>query len=224
MSEETKKEDITQQKDPNELPPGFFEQEDIDAEDEFIEKFQPPGIGPKGIQEEDITQKKGPEEEEEDDDDDVQFEFDETLAEAEKKELEELNQKLGTNFTDLADLKKALDTTSNKEQLSEIEESNRYIAYYKSVLDYSSEEIIRQDAKIKAQQQGKDINDQDWKDELEMKIEKMKDSEMIDYAGDSLKASVRTELAKHEEKVRKFNDQTKQTEEAKKATFKENLQ
>jgi hypothetical protein len=221
-------EEILQQKDPNALPENFFEQEEEQDQEAFKESF---GFNASAqeriINSEDVGHKKTTDDDDDDPfsvDDDLAFKFDESLAETEKAELEELNSRLGTNFKDLNELKATLNNVDNKEDLSQIEESRQLVKYFGQVLNYDSETIVREDFEMKAQQAGKNIKDPDFVDELEMKISRMKDNEVLDYASDSLKAQVRAELANQKAIVEEFDTKQNQTQQQKETAFKTKIQ
>lgn len=216
--------------DPTYLPEGFFDQEDISQEAEFAKKYNIPNLGQHTkIDPDDVTETRTPEEIKVDAEkaaleEAKPFQFDESLEASEKEELTELNARLGSNYESLADLKAALNKTDSSDQLKGITEDKRYIEYYKDVLKYPSEKLVRDDAILKAQQKGEKTDTVEFKDSLDLQIEKMTDGAFLEYAADSLRNTIKAELLKLEGNITTFNTSQKETTEQANASRKEKLQ
>lgn len=212
-------------KNPLELEENFFETEEISKEDEFRSEFEAPYV----------NRNVSMADEEEDDDDDkgyaddkgepgAEFKFDESLADEEAKELAELNAKLGTNFEDLNELKKSFKSSDKKEVLGKIDQSRQLVNYFEAVLQYDPERLIREDKIMLAEQKGINIQGEDFIDELEMEIEKLRDTGMMSYVADSIKNNVRIVLEKNKKIVDDFDNSEKTTQEQEQRQFKDKIQ
>lgn len=235
MSTETKtaEEKFNEMRDPIALPENFFDQDDIRREQEFKSQYAPPStktdidfenpapgdpppeVNPGEEDEKDKDKDKEPPED---------LDFDSSLESAEKRELAELNRKLGTNFTDLAELKAKLSSGQSKEEINEIQKAERLVEYFNDVLEYDDKTIVRQDRMIKAKAKGIDISTTDFKDQLEAEIEKMEDNEVLGYAADMLRSQVKIERDQNANKIKAHKDSQKLTEQERKDAFKGKIQ
>jgi len=220
--------DETKQYDPSntEIPVDFFENQKREEEDEFINSFDErtyeEANSPRMTDE--VEEVVDPQDANDEEDPAEPFKFDDTLAEAEKAELAELNAKLGTNFEDLKELKEKIKQTDTKEQISEIEEDRDFVAYFQSVMKYDDKDIVMEDEKLKAQQLGKNIKDPRIMEEIEEKVERLEQNEMLDYAAQAVRNNVQNAIDKRQSKIDAFENSQKQTLEQKEAARKEQLQ
>lgn len=213
--------DENKTKDPLGLEPNFFEKKQLEDEANFKKNFQQPGVNPGGMDVEqaatkppltevEIAEEKEKEKKKKEEKiDEPDFEFDVTLAEAEKKELRELNEKLNTNFSTLEDLKDSLQKSDVSGKLAEIEKDQNFINYFEEVLLYNDKKLIFEDERLKAQQKGLDLNNKDVTDAIDLKIENLEEKDVISFAADSIRTKVNIALKDKKEKVSDFNNSQK---------------
>jgi len=203
-------------KDPMELDEGHFSKDEIAEEENFKNQFKeeenfvedPGGMLDEGTEEsaEEGTEKNAEEGE--------KFEFDQSLAAAEKAELEELNDKLGTNFEDLKSLKDALNRQDTKEAANTVNEDQQLVNYFESVLNYSNRDIVMEDKKMLVQQDpNQDIKNPETLERLEEEVSTLEENGTLEYAARSIKADIRNILDKKKASINAFNDSQKVTRE-----------
>lgn len=221
--------------DPMALPENHFEQDEMDAEDNFQAQYNQNPIGQSpGISEQEppadaptLDADGNPIETPPAEGTDEPFKFDDALAESEKAELEELNAKLGTDYKDLKDLKAAYKTEDSSAELKEIEEDRTYINYFKSVLDtkqYNDRRIVFEDKRMEEQDKGRDITDQSVLDEIEAEISLLESSGSLPYAAKSIRQTVQQALRQREEKVSAFDAKQEASKQQTEAQKKEAIQ
>ena len=218
--------------DPMELSEGHFEQDDINQEKAFKDQFNEEesfNVDPGGMEEgtetsnENIDTETGKSIIEEEKDE--KFEFDQSLAESEKAELEELNQKLGSNFPDLKSLRDAIKSNETKEETNDIEEEQQFISYFESVLEYSDKDVVIEDAKMLVQQKGvESLKDPEVLERIENEAALLEENGSLPYAARSIRSSINNILDKKRTKINTFQENQKTTIEQQQTEFKEKVQ
>ena len=218
-----------------ELEDNFFEKDDIAQEEAFKTEFDSPlpfnemlnkGMTP-GTGEAGQESGTGTETNKEDDDGTVDFKFDDALAEEERKELEELNAKMGTDFKSRNELNEALKKVEQHDQTKEIDEERGNVAYIEKLLNpqiYDDEMLIREDQRLKFAGMQKNLNDQDVIDAIETEVSRLMDSGMASLAAQFIRGKLETQLEKRQAKIKSFEESQKLTIEEKQKKFKQELQ
>lgn len=214
--------------DPMALAENHFEKQEVDAEEAFLEQYQTPVAPSQGISEQREEEDLNEDPNEDQNEDPVEpLKFDDAIANSEKEELEELNAKLGTNYTDLKDLKNALKKDDHVEQNNEIEQERVFINYFKEVLNpkiYNDRRVVFEDKKMALQQEGKDITDPEIIEEINADIDGMEENKVLSYAANSIRGTVRQALAQKEAKVNEFDAQKQATQQQTETQRKEGIQ
>jgi hypothetical protein len=159
-----------------------------------------------------------------DEDDKLDFEFDTSLAEAEKEELRELNAKLNTNYESLDELKADLKKTDNNQKAQEVRKEQDFVDYFESVLKYDDKKIVFEDARLKAQQEGLNLNDPDVIDSIKAKIENYESNEILSVVADNIRSKVEFALQGKKKIIEDFNNEQQQTQAQREAERKQKLQ
>lgn len=217
-------------KDPLELEDNFLEKDNQHAEEEFKKEYGDPFIerkvdtttAPKfdeGETEEQKTARLAEEEGKEE-----PFKFDDALDEAEKVELKELNEKFNTNFESVSDFKDSLKKADNKEEVQQVDENRRYIDYFNTVLQYKDDQIVLEDKRMLAQSAGKDLNDEEVQEEIEMEMEKLRDGGFLPYAANSIRDTVKNALREKKAVVDGYDNKQKLSKEETELKSKTELQ
>lgn len=175
----------------------FLDQEDGSLIDEMNEQHSL--LTPSATVTTEENKKPGEEEEFEEEEDDDDFKFEENEEEEEEgtitdKELEDFNKKLGTNFKTVDELKKSFEKHEVKSEEEtdrvELEMLNNKISLFDTYLKMDNEELIRNQFYAEAKQKGKDPSTQEIKDEIEDKIEALKDLDTLDSMANNLRSSL----------------------------------
>lgn len=151
-------------------------------------------------------------EEEEEDDELINFhpEDDDDPAEFNEQELEALNKKLGTNVKSVEDLKKSL---SNKDEETEQQKedaeykvlSNR-VVLFDQYIAMDNENLIREQFLSEASNAKKDITDSDVIEEIEEKIQGLKDLNTLDSMANTLRNNLQNQKEKTEGSIKQIDD------------------
>jgi hypothetical protein len=135
-----------------------------------------------GEEDEEGNNKLFPEEEEEEENN-----FDE-------KELESLNKKLGTNFKSVDELKNSFkkDEEKKEKESEEVEYKalTTKVNQFEKFIKMDNEDLVRQQLISQALNDKKDINSKDVNDEIDEKIEGLKDLGQLDVMADNLRTSL----------------------------------
>jgi hypothetical protein len=143
------------------------------------------------------------EDDEDDDEDDDDFT---------DQELEDFNKKLGTNFTSVEELKNSF----NKKDQESAEEKERAeytlltnrVNLYDQYIGLSNESLIKNQLISQAKANNKDINSQDVLDEIDDKIESLRELDQLDTMADTLRSNLQNQRDKTQASVDKI-DQSK---------------
>ena len=203
---------------------GTYTPNDIDDEDDedylvdekSLEEFNPEEEEESEEEEEEFFPEEQEEEEEEETD-----EFNE-------KELEVLNKKLGTDFKSVEDLKKSFNKQDKEDE--DEKENNEYklltnrVGLFERYIGMDNEELIRNQMLSEASNEKKDITDQDVLDEIEERIEGLKDLKQLDSMAETLRANLVNQKEKTQLSIDKIDNKRteKKNEEARRNT--DNLQ
>lgn len=149
---------------------------------------------------------------EDDDDNDQSTEFNE-------KELEVLNKKLGTDFKSVEDLKKSFNAKDQEsEQQKEDAEykklSNR-VDLFDRYIAMDNETLIREQLLSEASNQKRDITDPDVIEEIEEKIEGLKDLKTLDSMADTLRSNLQNQKEKTAGSIKEIDDKRTLSEQEK---------
>lgn len=220
--------------DPNldmELEDNFFEQDEIANEKSFMDEFEAP-IPFNQVMDITTDEPKGSPEgkakEEEEDQGSVEaFKFDDTLAEEEKKELAELNAKLGTDFESMAKLKESLKSEEKKGEESDIDLDRRYISFYNDLLNqekYDDKALIFEDKKIDAIKKNENLADEDVIERIKAEVEIIVESGMTAYAARAIRDNLNMHLKEKLAKVNQYDSSRQLSAQQKEQKYKEDLQ
>lgn len=137
------------------------------------------------------------------------FKFDETLEEAEKNELKELNERLNTKFETLDELKTALGTSkpavNPDEQL--FNQNEAIISDLTRYIGMSSRDLMSSKLYADAQANNKDINNPEVIEEINLDLERWLDNDTLDLRANALKAELNVTL----KEKKAFNDNYQNT-------------
>ena len=216
-----------------ELAEGHFEQDNIANEEAFKSSFEAP-MPFNEMQEmtmDDDADKgdadKGDGADGGDDGEATDFKFDDALAQEEKAELDELNAKLGTDFETRQELEAMLKKQSSGEQASKIDEDKRYIGYFQDLLNeakYPDEELVREDKRIMAINNGQNVKDQSIIDAIEYEVTQLTESGALSYAAKSIRDNLNMSLREKLKTVNDFNESQKLSATQKADKAKQDLQ
>lgn len=153
--------------------------------------------------------------EEEDNDDDEEEDDNDDFNE---KEIEVLNKKLGTDFKNAEDVKNLLKSTekesdSEKEAIEYKVLTNK-IGLYDRYIGMDNENLVRNQLLSQATGEKKDIEDQNVLDEIEEKIEGLKDLEQLDSFAETLRSNLQTQKDKTQLSIDKIEDKRVETQNA----------
>ena len=218
--------------DPMELEDGHFEKDEIEQEKSFKDQFREEENfveDPGGMLDETTTDtvidKPKLDENGQVIVEDPKFEFDASLAEAEKAELKELNEKLGTNFEDLKDLREAINQTENKTVVDDIQEDQQFVNYFEAVLRYGDKDVVMEDKKMLIQQKGvEDLKNPEVQARLDEEVLLLEENGSLEFAARSIRSDIRNILDKKKAKINTFNENQKQTLEQQQKAFKDKVQ
>lgn len=147
--------------------------------------------------------------EENDDDEDDDFDFTE-------KELADFNKKLGTDFKSIEELKSSFNKQDKESE--ESKEKTEYtvltnkLSLYDTYIEMNNETLIKNQLISQAAGEKKDINSQDVLDEIDDKIESLKDLGLLDSQADTLRSNLQNQRDKVQSSIEKI-DQKKQARE-----------
>ena len=152
---------------------------------------------------------------EEDDDENEDDEDDSDLTE---KDLEIFNKKLGTDFKNVDELKKSFnakdeESESQKEEAEYKILSNKIVLFDKYI-GMSNEDLIRNQMLSEASAAKKDIEDQEVIDEIEEKIEALKDLDTLDGYAETLRSNLQTQKDKTQTSIEKIENKKIESENA----------
>lgn len=128
---------------------------------------------------------------------------------SEKKEedldIEELNKKLGTDFKSIEDIKKSLKAEDVKDELSE-EEKNYNVAKslvesLSSILEYDDETLTKEYFFSMASKEGKDVSSEEVKEEIEDRINTLKDSDTLKDFASNVRMNIKGSYEKNKSVV-----------------------
>lgn len=227
--------DPNENQDPNALPENFFEQQDIDQEEAFMKQFESPSIDSMpGMSSPSLEDgfSDGADDADDDADDGADdasevLEFDDTLQDDEKAELQELNEKLGTNFESLSELKKAYKKEDIVDRESEIQKDISDINYLNSLLDtnkYDNRKIVFEDKRLEYMQNKKDVTDPAVIEEINMEVDGMEESGALGYAAQVIRQNIKNALSAKQQKVDAYNNEKQASLEQTESEFKEGVQ
>lgn len=140
-------------------------------------------------------------EENEDEDDDSEFN---------EKELEAFNKKLGTDFKSVDDLKKSFvakeTETEQQKEAAEYKTLSNRVELFDRYIGMDNESLIREQLLSEASNSKKDIEDPDVLEEIEEKIEGLKDLKTLDSMADTLRSNLKNQKEKTEGAIQKIDD------------------
>lgn len=167
------------------------------------------------------TEEKEEEEETDDDDDDDSEDFSE-------KELEKLNKKLGTNFKGKEDLKKSLQIEETQDERvaeqTEIQKSENTLKAISSYLEKSDEDLVRIDLTHQASVKKLDITDPKVIQDIEDKIDALKDIEEFDAKAKTLRTNLENASKSTQQKIDGIKSKWEKQDEATATKNREQLQ
>lgn len=159
--------------------------------------------------------------EEEDDDDDESEEFSE-------KELEILNKKLGTNFKGKEDFKKSLQIEETQDERvneqSEIQKSENTLKAISAYLEKSDEDLVRIDLTHQASVKKLDVTDPKVIQDIEDKIDALKDIEEFDAKAKTLRTNLENASKSTQQKIDGIKSKWEKQDEATASKNREQLQ
>lgn len=224
----------------NELPENFFSEQDDDHNKQWLDQFDDPGQGlmDQAVKTNDETPpatdqtppESGQESQQQQTQEPEPLKFDETLAEAEKQELEELNRKLGTNFESLNELKKQFKREDQNDSSQKAQQAQELVNYFDKVLQYPDELLVKEDliqkALQEAQNQGRTINVQDpeFLEALDERIANMSDSGVLDYTAQNLRMQVMNNRNTHQKVIDDYQENINRTQAERQSAFKDKVQ
>lgn len=137
-------------------------------------------------------------------------------------ELATLNKKLGTDFKSSEELKKSFQKEEAKDELQQettkLQTLTNQVSYIDRFLEMEDEDLVRQQFLFDAQQEKKDVNDQDVLDEIDEKIEGMKELKTLASHAKLLRSDLNTHKTNAEKSIKKIeSDRAGREEEVKKA-------
>lgn len=192
-------------------------EEDEEDDEDFIEEeksfneFEDDDEDDKDDDNEDDDEGLFDSDQEEDDDDDD----DSDLTE---KDLEVFNKKLGTDFKNVDELKKSFnkndeESESQKEETEYNVLSNR-ITLYDKYIGMSNETLVKNQLLSQASAADKDINSPEVLEEIEEKIEGLKDLEQLDSYAETLRSNLQTQKDKTAVSIEKIESKRIASENA----------
>jgi len=152
---------------------------------------------------------------EDDDEDDDDEDDDDELTE---KQLESFNRKLGTDFKSVEELKKSFkadddQSASDKEAVEYSSLSNKIVLFDKYI-GMDNETLVKNQLISQASSSKKDINDPDVLEEIEEKIEGLKDLDQLDSFAETLRSNLQTQKDKTQVSIDKIEAKQAETENA----------
>ena len=151
-------------------------------------------------------------------------ELDENLTAEEKKEIEDLNRKFGTDFKDIDEFKALLKKDENKEVVNQIEKDRSLMNYFEEILtQWSDSDIVYKDKVLIAEQKGIDIKDPDNIEVIKEEIADLEASNQLSYAARAIKAEIREKNNELKQKVNTYDNTQSQTKEQREQQEKEAL-
>lgn len=145
-----------------------------------------------------------------------------------EKDLEIFNKKLGTDFKNVDELKKSFnakdeESESQKEETEYKILSNKIVLFEKYI-GMSNEDLIRNQMLSEASASKKDIEDQEVIDEIEEKIEALKDLDTLDGYAETLRSNLQTQKDKTQTSIEKIENKKIESENAIAKKNNDNLQ
>lgn len=163
-----------------------FQEPDFSIEGIEYENEDPKEIEEEEVEEQEIDFNENGEEEENDDDD----------IEA---DLKKLNEKLGTDFKDLDSIKNALKKDDEKAEIEKEKETFQQlsdsVSQYESYVSKTNEDLVRLSVTSDFHTAKKDINNPEVIQEIEDKIEALKDLGEIDKQGNLIRNELKNTLS-----------------------------
>lgn len=138
-------------------------------------------------------------------------ELDASISEAEQKELDDLNAKLGTDFKDIKSLKDSFKKEETENEAKEIDDSRGLLSYFEGIIEKSPEEIVYIDEITKLRQAGKDYQSEEAKEQIQEKIDLLKENENLEYASRTIVSELKGINEKLREKISSYDNNKKET-------------
>lgn len=150
------------------------------------------------------------EEEEEDDLFNNDSEEEEETTDFNEKELEVLNKKLGTDFKSVEDLKKSFNAkdqeTEQQKEDAEYKRLSNNVVLFDRYIAMDNESLIREQFLSEASNAKKDITDPDVVEEIEEKIQGLKDLNTLDSMANTLRGNLQNQKEKTEGSIKQIDD------------------
>lgn len=209
-----------------------------DVDDDFDDKSDFDGVNNTSFMEE----------EEEQEEEDLDFNEDQNQGEGgdnnsdedidepdanDEAELARLNKLLDTNFSSLEEAKKELKQEENNKSSDEeqkmYEDNEKTIGYLGTLLNQSDEDLVREERMLRANRQGKDLNDksilEEVEDEIEEELDSMSRSGTLRMNADNIRKEIKGavgELKSKNEQIDQKKTQVQQQAEQEKIEQMEN--
>jgi hypothetical protein len=143
-------------------------------------------------------------------------------------ELETFNKKLGTDFKSVDDLKKSFQKEEEKSEIEkdeiEYEVLTSRVNLFDRFIKMDNEDLIRNQMISEYASNKKDINSQDIIDEIEEKIEGLKDLDQLDSMANTLRANINGIKEKAQASIDKIDEKRNKAVEITAKQNVENLQ
>lgn len=151
--------------------------------------------------------------------------FDQALTAEEQKDLDDLNKRLGTSFKDMKSLKDSFKKEEKVDEVSqEIDKKRDLVGYLEQWKEASDRDVVLQDLRVKAHNNGENVNDPEVIQRLEEEVGGFEANGTLPYMGQSLKATLSMQHEKYSGEISKFDESqqlsAKQIEEERKETLK----
>jgi len=140
-------------------------------------------------------------------------------------EIAALNKKLGTDFKGKEDIKKLLkkddEVSETEKEDAELKMLTTRVDLFQRYVNMNNESLVRENLLSAAIAAKKDINDQAVLDEIDEKIQGLKDLEQLDSTGELIRQNVKITQTNTQEKIDKI---TEKRDLAQKAVGKKNTE
>lgn len=167
-------------------------------------------------------------EEEEEEESEEEEEEEENSTDFNAEELEILNKKLNTNFKSSEDLKKSLNAkdqeTEQQQEDAEYKRLSNNVVLFDQYIALDNESLIREKFLSDASNDKRDITDPDIIEEIEEKIQGLKDLNTLDSMAETLRSNLSNQKEKTESSIQKIDEKRTFSEEQVKRKNTDDLQ
>ena len=149
--------------------------------------------------------------------------LDQSVADAEKEELEILNKRFNTDYKSLEEFNARLKSEEGpNEQVAKVEKMESAIAQFDKYLQYDDKDLVYQDIRAIKANQGVDVNDPEIAESIKDEVDSMTATQ-LSYAARTVKAEISAVKAKYEAETTSYRETTKKTAQQLEAERKEAL-